>query len=57
MTNGVLDEVWRSHWGRLLGHLVQRFGRPDLVEDALADAFAEAVSGWPVAGAGSGPAG
>ncbi len=53
----VLDEVWRSHWGRLLGQLISRFGRPDLVEDALADAFAEAAATWPAAGVPDNPAG
>ncbi len=57
MTGGVLGEVWRTHWGRLLGHLIHRFGRPDLVEDALADAFAEAASRWPAEGVPDNPAG
>lgn len=53
----VLDEVWREHWGRLLGQLIRRFGRPDLVEDALADAFAEAAAVWPTDGIPANPAG
>ncbi|WP_324650743.1 RNA polymerase sigma factor [Georgenia sp. H159] len=57
MAQDVLDEVWRSHWGRLLGQLVRRFGRPDLVEDALADAFAEAAAQWPTGGVPENPAG
>lgn len=57
MDRGVLDEVWRSHWGRLLGQLVHRFGRPDLVEDALADAFAQATARWPVDGVPENPVG
>ncbi|MBD8062598.1 RNA polymerase sigma factor [Oceanitalea stevensii] len=57
MPRGVLDEVWRTHWGRLLGQLIHRFGRPDLVEDALADAFAEAASRWPVEGVPDNPVG
>lgn len=57
MPRAVLDEVWRAHWGRLLGQLVHRFGRPDLVEDALADAFAEAASRWPAEGVPDNPVG
>lgn len=51
----VLDEVWRAHWGRLLGQLIGHFGRPDLVEDALADAFAEAAATWPDSGTPDNP--
>lgn len=57
MTQRVLDEVWRSGWGRLLGQLLHRFGRPDLVEDALAEAFAEAAARWPATGVPDNPAG
>lgn len=57
MGHDVLDGVWREHWGRLLGQLIHRFGRPDLAEDALADAFAEAAATWPVDGAPANPAG
>lgn len=57
MGDSVLDEIWRAHWGRLLGHLIHRFGRPDLVEDALAEAFAEAAAQWPVAGIPDNPVG
>ncbi|MEP7763803.1 DUF6596 domain-containing protein [Sanguibacter sp. 25GB23B1] len=53
----VLDEVWRTHWGRLLGQLMHRFGRPDLVEDALAGAFADAAAQWPRSGVPENPAG
>lgn len=57
VARAVLDEVWREHWGRLFGQLIHRFGRPDLVEDALADAFAEASAAWPVDGVPTNPAG
>lgn len=56
-TQAILDEVWRDHWGRLLGQLMRRFARPDLVEDALATAFADAVQQWPAAGPPDNPAG
>ena len=52
-----LDEVWREHWARLLGQLLARFGRPDVVEDALADAFAEAAAQWPSTGVPTNPPG
>jgi len=57
VTTGVLDEVWRTDWGRLLGQLMHRFGRPDLVEDALADAFTEATAQWPSSGVPDNPVG
>lgn len=56
MTQRVLDETWRTHWGRLLGQLMGRFGRMDLVEDALAEACAEAARRWPQEGAPENPA-
>ncbi len=57
MVPGVLAEVWQQHWGRLLGQLMHRFGRPDLVEDALAEAFADAAAQWPTSRIPDNPAG
>jgi len=57
MPKDVLDEVWREHWARLLGQLLARFGRPDLVEDVLAAAFAEGVARWPSVGVPANPPG
>lgn len=51
-----LEESWRDHWARLLGALVARYRRPDLAEDALADAFAAAARTWPVDGVPANPA-
>ncbi|MGC0141625.1 RNA polymerase sigma factor [Pseudactinotalea sp. Z1732] len=57
MPQRVLDDLWHSHWGLLLGHLMARFNRADLVEDALAEAFAQAASQWPAAGVPHNPPG
>ncbi|MBG6179578.1 RNA polymerase sigma factor [Arthrobacter sp. CAN_A1] len=51
-----LEQAWQEHWARLLALLVGRFRRLDLAEDALADAFAAAVSTWPRDGAPESPA-
>lgn len=53
----VLALAWREHWGRLVALLVARFRRLDIVEDALADAFAEAARRWPHDGAPANPPG
>lgn len=49
----VLGQVLHDNWGRLLGRLIRASGRPDLAEDALAEAFAQAAELW---GAGEVPA-
>lgn len=57
MPQRTLDDLWRSDWGRLLGQLMARFARADLVEDALADAFTQAAAQWPTAGVPDNPPG
>jgi RNA polymerase sigma-70 factor (ECF subfamily) len=47
MTLDVLGQVHREQWGRLLGRLIRTSGRPDLAEDALAEAFTQAAHQWP----------
>jgi RNA polymerase sigma-70 factor (ECF subfamily) len=42
-------EIHRSEWGRLLSALIRRFGDFDLAEEALAEAFAAAVTEWRIA--------
>lgn len=42
----VLGRVLRDDWGRLLGWLIRGSGRPDLAEDALAEAFVQAAEQW-----------
>lgn len=41
-----LEDALRAHWGRLVGLLLGQSGRPDLAEDAVADAFAAATRTW-----------
>nr|WP_194719991.1 DUF6596 domain-containing protein [Cellulosimicrobium arenosum] len=52
-----MSAAWRDHWARLLAALVGRYRRPDLAEDALADAYAAAARVWPVEGVPANPAG
>ncbi|MFT4295903.1 MAG: sigma factor [Micropruina sp.] len=58
MTVGtVLGRVHAEAWGRLLGGLIRSSGRPDLAEDALAEAFAQAAEQWDADGVPGNPAG
>ena len=52
-----LAQLARQDWGRLLGLLIRRHGRPDLAEDALAEAFATASARWPLEEMPANPAG
>nr|WP_315096816.1 sigma-70 family RNA polymerase sigma factor [uncultured Cellulomonas sp.] len=45
-----LADAWRDHWSRLIGLLIGQFGRPDLAEDAVSDAFESAARHWPTDG-------
>ncbi|WP_150462420.1 RNA polymerase sigma factor [Nesterenkonia ebinurensis] len=51
-----LERVVRQEWGRLIGLLLARYRRLDLVEDALGDAVEAAARAWPVEGAPKDPA-
>lgn len=51
-----LELAWREHWGRLVALLLARYRRPDLAEDAVADAFAAAARRWPADGVPAEPA-
>ena len=53
----VLGQALRDDWGRLLGRLIRGSGRPDLAEDALAEAFAQAAEQWVEGAAPRNPAG
>lgn len=53
----VLGRVQAESWGRLPGGLIQSSGRPDLAEDALAEAFAQAARQWPAEGVPENPGG
>ncbi len=52
-----LGRVHSEAWGRLLGGLIRSSGRPDLAEDALAEAFAQATEQWEADGVPGNPAG
>jgi RNA polymerase sigma-70 factor (ECF subfamily) len=52
-----IERVFRAEHGRALAVLVRVFGDIDVAEDALQDAFAEAVRRWPAAGLPPSPAG
>ena len=55
--SGVLAQVQVDGWAQLLGRLIRQFRRPDLAEDALAEAFAQAAQQWPDAGVPANPQG
>ncbi|OUS90186.1 RNA polymerase sigma factor [Rhodococcus sp. NCIMB 12038] len=52
-----IEDVFRTEHGRAVSVLVGVFGDIDLAEDAVQDAFAEAVQRWPSAGLPPSPAG
>ncbi|MFC9363223.1 RNA polymerase sigma factor [Rhodococcus sp. NPDC057014] len=52
-----IEHVFRTEHGRAVSVLVGVFGDIDLAEDAVQDAFAEAVQRWPSAGLPPSPAG
>jgi RNA polymerase sigma-70 factor (ECF subfamily) len=45
-----LEAVYRSDWGRIVAALIRLFGDFDAAEEAAQEAFAAAVSQWPVSG-------
>ncbi|WP_067796919.1 RNA polymerase sigma factor [Actinomadura formosensis] len=53
----MIEEVFRAEHGRAVAVLVRAFGDIDVAEDAVQDAFAEAVRRWPVEGTPPSPAG
>ncbi len=52
-----IERVFRQEHGRAVAVLVRSFGDIDLAEEAVQDAFAEAVRRWPERGLPSSPAG
>ncbi len=50
-----LDEAWRSSWSRVVALLVAQYRRPDLAEDAAADAFEAAARTWRSSGVPANP--
>ncbi len=47
--------AWRESWGRIVALLVAQYRRPDLAEDAAADAFATATTHWRADGVPTNP--
>ena len=56
-TPAEIERVFREEHGRAVAVLVRRFGDIDIAEEAVQDAFAEAVRRWPSAGLPPSPAG
>ena len=52
-----IERVFREEHGRAVAVLVRRFGAIDVAEEAVQDAFTEAVRRWPSAGLPPSPAG
>jgi RNA polymerase sigma-70 factor, ECF subfamily len=52
-----IERVFREEHGRAVAVLVRRFGDIDVAEEAVQDAFAEAVRRWPSCGLPPSPAG
>ncbi|MFB9691069.1 RNA polymerase sigma factor [Amycolatopsis plumensis] len=52
-----VEEVFAAEYGRAVSVLVRVFGDIDIAEEAVQDAFAEAVRRWPSAGLPPSPAG
>ena len=52
-----VERVFRAEYGRAVAVLIRAFGDIDLAEEAVQDAFAEAVRRWTVDGTPPSPAG
>ncbi|WP_119731403.1 RNA polymerase sigma factor [Thermomonospora amylolytica] len=52
-----IEAIFRREYGRAVSVLVGTFGDIDLAEEAVQEAFAEAVRRWPASGPPPGPAG
>ena len=52
-----VESVFREEYGRAVAVLVRVFGDIDAAEEAVQDAFAEAVRRWPESGVPPSPAG
>src|ERR1700744_546671 len=46
----VVEEVYRSEWGRILAALISLVGDFDLAEESAQEAFAAAVDQWETSG-------
>jgi RNA polymerase sigma-70 factor (ECF subfamily) len=45
-----IADAWTTSWSRLVALLIGQYARPDLAEDAVADAFEQAARHWPTGG-------
>ena len=52
---GILDQVFRDEWGRVLATLIGLLGDFELAEEAAQEAFAIAAERWPRDGAPDNP--
>jgi RNA polymerase sigma-70 factor (ECF subfamily) len=52
-----IEQVFRDEYGRSVAVLIRHFGDIETAEEAVQDAFAEAVRRWPTAGLPPSPAG
>lgn len=50
LVDAALADAWQASWSRLVGLLIGQYQRPDLAEDAVADAFESAARHWPTDG-------
>jgi RNA polymerase sigma-70 factor, ECF subfamily len=57
VSTSVIDGVFRAEYGRAVAVLVRALGDIELAEEAVQDAFTEAVKRWPSAGVPPSPAG
>ncbi|MGH7838101.1 MAG: RNA polymerase sigma factor, partial [Candidatus Binataceae bacterium] len=55
MTTGVLEQLYRDEFGRIVASLIHLIGDFDLAEDAAQEAFATAVESWPREGVPQNP--
>jgi RNA polymerase sigma-70 factor (ECF subfamily) len=53
--NTVIDLVYRSDWGRIVGTLIRLFGDFDVAEEAAQEAFTAAVDQWGISGVPDSP--
>src|SRR6516165_3473492 len=53
--DAIIDQVYRSDWGRILASLIRLVNDFDLAEDALQEAFSAALSQWRSSGVPDSP--
>src|SRR5579863_5532134 len=49
-TDGVVEELYRSDWGRIVATLIRLVGDFEVAEEAAQEAFAVAIDQWRVSG-------